>query len=70
MLQQRSFYPLYPPNEEMNVDFEKLEAHAQINTQPHVLIVPSDFLHFFKVRTIRRGLYVVYLRYLASFLGC
>ncbi len=51
VLQQRSFYPLYPPNEEMNVDFEKLEAHAQINQQPHVLILPSDFLHFFKVRT-------------------
>jgi DNA polymerase alpha subunit B len=49
LLQQRSFYPLYPPNEEMtNVDYEKMESHAQIGVLPHVLVLPSDLMHFYK----------------------
>lgn len=48
ILHQRSFYPLYPPNEDVNVDYEHLEKHSQLNVQPHVLILPSDLLHFFK----------------------
>ena len=48
LIQQRSFYPLYPPSEEMNIDYEQLERVASLDVQPHVLIVPSDLLHFFK----------------------
>ena len=45
---QRSFYPLYPPSEEINMDLEQLESLAKLEVQPHVLILPSDLLHFFK----------------------
>jgi len=49
LLQQQSFYPLYPPNEEMNVDLEQLENIGQMPPeQPDVLVLPSDLLHFFK----------------------
>merc|ERR1719510_643395 len=48
LLQQRSFYPLYPPSEEINIDFELLESLGEIEVQPHILITPSDLNHFFK----------------------
>ena len=48
LIQQRSFYPLYPPSEEINIDFEQLESLGQIEAQPHILITPSDLNHFFK----------------------
>jgi len=48
LLQQRSFYPLYPPNEEVNLDMEQLENIAGIDTRPDIMILPSDLLHFFK----------------------
>lgn len=48
LFQQRSFYPLYPPAEDMNIDFEQLEQLGTIDSQPHVLITPSDLMHFFK----------------------
>ena len=32
----------------MNIDHEQLERVASLDVQPHVLIVPSDLLHFFK----------------------
>ncbi|TRY63678.1 hypothetical protein TCAL_16562 [Tigriopus californicus] len=48
LLQQRSFYPLYPPNVEMSIDFDKYEQYATLSVQPHILIVPSDLAHFFK----------------------
>ena len=32
----------------MNIDFEQLEILGQIEVQPHVLITPSDLMHFFK----------------------
>ncbi len=50
LVQQRSFYPLFPPDlEDMaNVDYEKLESHGQLNVRPHVLVAPSDLLHFYK----------------------
>ena len=48
LLQQQSFYPLYPPSEEMNIDFEQLETLGQLDVQPHILITPSDLMHFFK----------------------
>ena len=32
----------------MNIDYEQLEKVAALDIQPHVLILPSDFQHFFK----------------------
>lgn len=32
----------------MNIDYELLEKVACLNMQPHVVILPSDFQHFFK----------------------
>ena len=48
LLQQRSFYPLYPPNDEINLDMEQLENIAGFDAKPDVMILPSDLLHFFK----------------------
>ena len=48
---QRSFYPLYPPNEEVNLDMDQLEnIGMSFDVKPDVMILPSDLLHFFKVR--------------------
>jgi DNA polymerase alpha subunit B len=30
LIQQQSFYPLYPPNEELNLDLEQLETFGQV----------------------------------------
>jgi len=46
LLQQGSMYPLYPPSEEMNVDFEQLEQHALFDKAPHLMLLPSDLTHF------------------------
>jgi DNA polymerase alpha subunit B len=46
LLSQRSFYPLYPPSEEQNIDLEHQEAHGLLNTAPHLLLLPSDLVHF------------------------
>jgi len=46
LLHQGSMYPLYPPSEELNVDFENLENYALLDKAPHLLILPSDLTHF------------------------
>merc|ERR1719242_2016096 len=46
LLTQGSFYPLYPPSEEMNVDYEQLESKATMHRAPHLLLLPSDLSHF------------------------
>ncbi|XP_004073218.1 DNA polymerase alpha subunit B isoform X1 [Oryzias latipes] len=48
MLVQRSYYPLYPPAEEVNMDYEKFQSFAQIPLIPDVLIVPSELRYFIK----------------------
>ncbi|GFY76565.1 DNA polymerase alpha subunit B [Trichonephila inaurata madagascariensis] len=48
ILTQKNFYPLYPPNEEINVDFLHYEHYAGLPVMPHVLVVPSDFRCFIK----------------------
>jgi len=48
LLSQRSFYPLYPPDESLPLDTEKLADHGQMDYTPHILIVPSDLRHFIK----------------------
>jgi len=47
LLQQGSLYPLYPPSEEINLDIDKLESFALLDSQaPHVLLLPSDLNNF------------------------
>lgn len=48
LLLQRSFYPIYPPFEEMNVDYQKFESIGHLSITPHVLILPSDLKSFVK----------------------
>ncbi|XP_029962856.1 DNA polymerase alpha subunit B [Salarias fasciatus] len=48
MLTQRSYYPLYPPVEEVNMDYEKFQSFGQMPLTPDVLIVPSELRYFAK----------------------
>ncbi|MFT7814588.1 DNA polymerase alpha subunit B [Arapaima gigas] len=48
MLTQRSYYPLYPPVEEVNMDYEKFQSHGQMPVTPDVLVVPSELRYFIK----------------------
>ncbi|NXA57174.1 DPOA2 polymerase, partial [Nothocercus julius] len=48
VLTQRSYYPLYPPAEGMNVDHETFCVHAALPVTPHVLVVPSELRYFVK----------------------
>lgn len=48
MLTQRSYYPLYPPVEEVNMDYEKFQIFGQMPLTPDVLIVPSELRYFVK----------------------
>nr|XP_060614196.1 DNA polymerase alpha subunit B [Anolis sagrei ordinatus] len=48
ILTQRSYYPLYPPAEEMNVDYENFYPYASLPVTPDVLITPSDLKFFIK----------------------
>jgi hypothetical protein len=49
ILRQQSFYPLYPPAEEMNLDLELWARYASLEVTPHILILPSDLRCFIKV---------------------
>nr|XP_041567950.1 DNA polymerase alpha subunit B [Taeniopygia guttata] len=53
ILTQRSFYPLYPPSEELNVDLEALAAFAALPVTPDVLVTPSELRFFVKLKTPR-----------------
>ncbi|XP_041846764.1 DNA polymerase alpha subunit B isoform X2 [Melanotaenia boesemani] len=48
MLIQRSYYPLYPPAEEVNMDYEKFQSFGQMPLTPDVLITPSELRYFVK----------------------
>lgn len=48
ILTQRSYYPLYPPVEEVNMDYEKFQNYGQMPLTPDVLIVPSELRYFIK----------------------
>ncbi|XP_077185336.1 DNA polymerase alpha subunit B [Paroedura picta] len=48
VLTQRSYYPLYPPAEEINIDYENFYHYAQLPVTPDVLITPSDLRYFIK----------------------
>ncbi|XP_069326301.1 DNA polymerase alpha subunit B [Eulemur rufifrons] len=48
ILTQRSFYPLYPPQEDMAIDYETFYVHAQLPVTPDVFIIPSELKYFVK----------------------
>ncbi|XP_078516554.1 DNA polymerase alpha subunit B [Lissotriton helveticus] len=48
VLTQRSYYPLYPPSEEINIDYDSFYNHAQMHVTPDVFIVPSELRYFIK----------------------
>lgn len=48
MLTQRSYYPLYPPVEEVNMDYEKFQSFGQMPLTPDILILPSELRYFVK----------------------
>lgn len=45
VLLQQSFYPLFPPGNDVNIDYSLYE-HLQMDVRPHVLIMPSDAKSF------------------------
>ncbi|XP_014969199.2 DNA polymerase alpha subunit B isoform X3 [Macaca fascicularis] len=48
ILTQRSYYPLYPPQEDMAIDYEMFYVYAQLPVTPDVLIIPSELRYFVK----------------------
>lgn len=44
-----SYYPLYPPQEDMAIDYESFCTYAQLPVTPDVFIVPSELRYFVKV---------------------
>ncbi|KAK5648246.1 hypothetical protein RI129_003138 [Pyrocoelia pectoralis] len=48
LLCQQSFYPIYPPNEDVCIDYELLEQHGTISFIPNILILPSSLRYFVK----------------------
>uniref|UniRef100_A0A673MVT4 DNA polymerase alpha subunit B n=1 Tax=Sinocyclocheilus rhinocerous TaxID=307959 RepID=A0A673MVT4_9TELE len=42
------YYPLYPPAEEVNMDYDKFQQFSQMNLTPDILIVPSELRYFIK----------------------
>ena len=44
-----SYYPLLPPNEEVNIDMDHHDVYGKLSVTPHVLLVPSDLRYFVKV---------------------
>ncbi|KAM6288771.1 LOW QUALITY PROTEIN: DNA polymerase alpha subunit B [Aegotheles albertisi] len=48
VLTQRSYYPLYPPSEELNVDYEAFYTYASLPVTPDVLVTPSELRYFVK----------------------
>lgn len=45
-----SYYPLYPPVEEVNMDYEKFQSFGQMPLTPDILIIPSELRYFVKVQ--------------------
>lgn len=48
ILTQQSYYPLYPPHEEMNIDYEGLYNYSVMPVTPDVFILPSELRFFIK----------------------
>lgn len=52
MILWSSFYPLYPPSEDVPLDFSVASKALQFSSIPDILIIPSDLAHFVKVRNL------------------
>lgn len=48
ILHQHSYYPLYPPPDDVNIDYELWETTARLPVTPHLLLLPSDLKAFAK----------------------
>ncbi|KAG8438009.1 hypothetical protein GDO86_008626 [Hymenochirus boettgeri] len=48
ILTQRNYYPLYPPSEELNIDYEALYTYCSMSVTPDVFIIPSELRYFIK----------------------
>nr|CAG4638520.1 EOG090X07VJ [Cyclestheria hislopi] len=48
LLNQQCFYPLYPPAEDMSIDFEHWDTYCRLPLTPHLLVIPSDLRYFIK----------------------
>ncbi|XP_075597583.1 DNA polymerase alpha subunit B [Balearica regulorum gibbericeps] len=48
VLMQRSYYPLYPPSEELNVDYESFYSYGSLPVTPDILVTPSELRYFVK----------------------
>lgn len=48
ILTQRSYYPLYPPQEDVAIDYENFYLYAQLPVTPDVFIAPSELRYFVK----------------------
>lgn len=46
---RKSYYPLYPPSEEVNFDHKNFIEYGFMPSTPDILIVPSDLHYFVKV---------------------
>ncbi|OWM89734.1 hypothetical protein CDL15_Pgr024482 [Punica granatum] len=49
ILSQRSFYPLYPPAEDVPLDFSLAPDTLHFSLIPDILVLPSDMKYFVKV---------------------
>ncbi|KAH6818853.1 DNA polymerase alpha 2 [Perilla frutescens var. frutescens] len=52
VLNQQSFYPLYPPSEDIPLDFSLASKALHFSSIPDILILPSDLAHFVKVVSV------------------
>ncbi|XP_075982564.1 DNA polymerase alpha subunit B [Anticarsia gemmatalis] len=48
VVMQQSYYPLWPAAPGLAMDAALWASHAQLNTTPHVLVLPSNFRYFVK----------------------
>ncbi|CAK7327411.1 unnamed protein product [Dovyalis caffra] len=55
IISQRSFYPLYPPAEDIPLDFSLAPEALNITSIPDILILPSDMKYFIKVLSLGEG---------------
>ncbi|KAJ6323977.1 hypothetical protein OIU76_011306 [Salix suchowensis] len=55
IISQRSFYPLYPPAEDIPLDSSLAPEALDITSIPDILILPSDVKYFIKVLTLGEG---------------
>jgi DNA polymerase II small subunit/DNA polymerase delta subunit B len=51
ILEQKSFYPFYPPQFETPIEYDQIDR-LMISQTPDILITPSDLLQFVKVRFV------------------